>query len=126
MARDRCRPETRLERDRPGQQRCRTPRRHHRHGRHRPAAAQREQSSTMAPPKDIRAWVRGHGYGVPDRGRIPADILSKGTPGGLRDRTTRLHGPTGPVPSNVLGFAARGQLLRQYVPGAVPCMRLNA
>ncbi|MGW1117414.1 Lsr2 family DNA-binding protein [Streptomyces tanashiensis] len=36
---------------------------------------QPEQSSAMASSSDIRAWARDHGYEVPDRGRIPADIL---------------------------------------------------
>ncbi|MGW5779857.1 Lsr2 family DNA-binding protein [Streptomyces sp. NPDC003863] len=36
---------------------------------------QPKQSSTMASSSDIRAWARGHGYEVPDRGRIPVEIL---------------------------------------------------
>lgn len=38
-------------------------------------AVQPEPSSTMASSSDIRAWARTHGYEVPDRGRIPAEIL---------------------------------------------------
>ncbi|MFI1815140.1 histone-like nucleoid-structuring protein Lsr2 [Streptomyces sp. NPDC020422] len=40
-----------------------------------PTAEQPQPSSTMASSSDIRAWARDHGYEVPDRGRIPIEIL---------------------------------------------------
>jgi len=40
----------------------------------RRAAGRRGVSSVGVAAKDVRAWARGNGYDLPDRGRIPADV----------------------------------------------------
>uniref|UniRef100_A0AAU2VRK1 Lsr2 family protein n=1 Tax=Streptomyces sp. NBC_00008 TaxID=2903610 RepID=A0AAU2VRK1_9ACTN len=46
---------------------------------HQPAATQPQQPTTepnTAPrTQDVRTWARAHGYDLPERGRVPADII---------------------------------------------------
>ncbi|MEE1798154.1 Lsr2 family protein [Streptomyces sp. JV176] len=40
-----------------------------------PPPSPAQSPNTPTPAQDVRAWARNHGYNVPDRGRIPADIV---------------------------------------------------
>jgi len=40
----------------------------------RRTAGRRGVSSAGVAAKDVRAWARGNGYDLPDRGRIPTDV----------------------------------------------------
>ena len=43
-------------------------------GGRRPAGRRGSAATTGVAAKDVRAWARGNGYDLPDRGRIPADV----------------------------------------------------
>jgi len=40
----------------------------------RRTAGRRAAAATGVAAKDVRAWARGNGFDLPDRGRIPADV----------------------------------------------------
>lgn len=46
---------------------------------HQPAATQPQhpatESNTAPQAQDVRTWARAHGYDLPERGRVPADII---------------------------------------------------
>lgn len=37
-------------------------------------AGRRAAAADVVPAREVRAWARGNGYDLPDRGRIPADV----------------------------------------------------
>ena len=42
----------------------------------RPAATNKKQQPRDYEPGEVRAWARQNGYTVPDRARIPKDVLT--------------------------------------------------